>query len=155
MAIRYPQTMKIPALACARRRHLRLIHLVVGILGFLAFLGSGQYMDLAHDHLRNMPETPRLLFRSSHIYLLMIALLHLCLGAYVMPVAGRVARYAQAAGSVALIAALGLVLLSFFTESLQSGISRPHATQAIYLALAGVLLHVIASRVLSGSRRGA
>jgi hypothetical protein len=102
-----------------------------------------------------MPDTPRLLFRSSHIYLLMIALLNMCLGAYFHLVEGRVARCVQVAGSVARAAALGLVLFSFFTESLQAGLSRPLATQAIYLALAGVLLHVVASRVLSGHRHGA
>jgi hypothetical protein len=136
-------------------RHLGVIHLVIGIIGFLAFVGSGLYMDLAHDHLRQMADTPRLLFRSGHIYLLMIAMLNMCFGAYFTPSGNNVAAYVQFAGSAALIGALVLVLLSFFTESLQSGLSRPHARQAIYLSLAGVLLHVIASRVLSGRGQGA
>ena len=57
-------------------------HLVVGFAALAAFLARGQYMDLAHDHLRGLEEATRLLFRSTHIYLLFSALLNVVLGLY-------------------------------------------------------------------------
>jgi len=50
---------------------MRRLHLIVGLGGVVAFLLTGQYMDRVHDHLRDMDPTPRLLFRSTHIYLLL------------------------------------------------------------------------------------
>ena len=121
----------------------------------MAFLGTGQYMHHVHDHLHSMPDVPRLLFRSAHIYVLMISLLHMILGAYYVPAVGRVARTIQIVGSVGLTAALGFILLSFFRESLQGSIDRVLATLAIYLALAGCIMHVIAARVIADRRQGA
>src|SRR5262249_56697175 len=81
------------ALAGARRGHscgggagatMRRLHLVVGLVGLLAFLASGQYMDLGYDHLRRLDDTRRMLFRSTHIYLLFAALLNLALGLYLV-----------------------------------------------------------------------
>jgi hypothetical protein len=43
----------------------RWLHLTVGIVGVVGFLGTGQYMDRAHDHLRGMDDARRLLFRST------------------------------------------------------------------------------------------
>jgi uncharacterized protein involved in cysteine biosynthesis len=136
-------------------RYVGAIHFGLGIAGVVAFLGTGQYMHHALDHLLYMPDVPRLLFRSGHIYLLMISLLHILLGAYFVPSLGRAARAVHFMGSVALVTALGLILPSFFTESLQPSINRPLASLAAYLALAGVLSHLIATKVLSGSRDGA
>jgi hypothetical protein len=39
-------------------------------------------MDLSYDHLRGLDDTTRMLFRSTHIYLLFAALLNLALGLY-------------------------------------------------------------------------
>jgi hypothetical protein len=136
-------------------RYLGAIHLGLGVAAVVAFLGTGQYMHHAHDHLRHLPDVQRMLFRSGHIYLLMISLLHVLLGVYFVPSSVRAARALQIMGSVALVAALGLILLSFFTESLQPGINRPLASLAAYSSLAGVLSHLIAARVLSRSRHGA
>ena len=54
---------------------LRSLHLVAGILGLLLFVLQGQYMDHVHDHLAGMEDGPRMMFRSSHIYLLLASLL--------------------------------------------------------------------------------
>jgi hypothetical protein len=136
-------------------RYLGAIHLGLGVAAVVAFLGTGQYMHHAHDHLRYLPDVQRMLFRSGHIYLLMISLLHVLLGVYFVPSSDRAVRALQVMGSVALVAALGFILLSFFTESLQPGINRPLASLAAYLSLAGVLSHLLAARVHSRSRNGA
>jgi hypothetical protein len=54
---------------------MRRFHLGVGLLGVIAFVGTGQY----HEHLRGMTDAQRLLFRSTHIYLLLASLLNLYL----------------------------------------------------------------------------
>ena len=82
-------TRRVPATADQRPaqranlpRVLRRIHLVVGLAGVVLFLGTGQYMDRVHDHLRGMEDVRRMLFRSAHIYLLWSSLLNLALGLY-------------------------------------------------------------------------
>jgi hypothetical protein len=132
-------------------KHLRAIHLIAGLFGFAIFLASGQYMHFAYDHLRGMEQTPRLLFRSAHIYLLFCALLNIMLGLYASAIPTRSGRTVQTLGSVSLLVSLVLMACSFFTESLQHELHRPLARQAIYLALLGVLLHLVA--VLSLSRK--
>jgi hypothetical protein len=61
---------------------MRRLHLVTGLVSVAAFLASGLYMHLRYDHLRGMDDVLRLLFRSTHIYLLFAALLNLALGLY-------------------------------------------------------------------------
>ncbi len=60
------------------------LHLLFGILGLVAFLFTGQFMDRRLDHLVGMPDGPRALYRSGHIYILFSALLNLLLVLYVV-----------------------------------------------------------------------
>jgi hypothetical protein len=76
---------------------MRRLHLATGLLALAAFLASGQNMDRAHDHLRGLDDVTRMLFRSTHIYLL-------CGPA--QPGAGAVPG---ATGAVAAVAAAGWV----------------------------------------------
>lgn len=124
---------------------LRRLHLIVGLAGLVAFLLTGQYMHWAHAHLQGMADGPRLIYRSSHIYLLWASLLNLGYGCYAHRVSGAGATIAQAAGSLALV--IGPVMLgwSFFYETYNHDLERPVGRLAIYLALAGTALHVIAS----------
>jgi hypothetical protein len=91
-----------------------------------------------------MPDAPRLLFRSAHIYLLFAALVNLLLGTYLRPAAARWARALQLAGSAALLATPAMFGAAFFVEPWLDGLLRPWARPAIYLSLAGVLAHVLA-----------
>jgi hypothetical protein len=122
---------------------LRLMHLVIGTLGMAVFLGSGQYMHWVHGHLQGMPDGPRMLYRSSHIYLLWSSLLNILLGCYLVQLRHRALRVAQVLASLCLLAGPFLLAASFFTESNSHALARPLARYAIYLALAGVLTHAI------------
>lgn len=124
---------------------LRIAHLVVGIVGLILFLLSGQYMDLVHDHLRGMPDGPRLLFRSTHIFLLWSSLLNLLLGCYLTSTAPAFLRYVRVIGSYALLVGPPLLAASFLVESQTETLVRPIARVAIYLALAGAIAHAIAA----------
>lgn len=128
---------------------IRRAHLVVGVLGLIAFVLSGLYMLLSHDGLRGMPNVPRLLYRTGHIYLLMATLLNLILGLYFQASAQRSHARMQALGSLGLMAGPFLLTASFLLESPPAQMDRPIAALAVYLALAGGVLHALPT-VLTG-----
>jgi len=122
----------------------RWIHLAVGILGIAAFLATGLYMDRWHGHLRGYDDTVRMLYRSTHIYLLMAAVINVMAGLYLRPADSRVRQVLQAIGSVALLAGPPLFLAGFCTEPYLADLARPWSRIAIYLALAGAVFHLLA-----------
>jgi len=124
---------------------LRTIHLVIGTLGFITFVLTGQYMHLVHGHLREMADGPRLLYRSSHIYLLWSSLLNVLLGCYLNPLRNRSLGVAQSIAGLAILIGPFLLTTSFFVESNNPSLARPVAWLAIYLALAGCVLHAMSS----------
>ncbi len=129
---------------------MRRLHLATGLLGLAAFVASGQYMDRAHDHLRGLDGTTRMLFRSTHIYLLFASLLNVALGMYLAPPAGQWRPWVQRAGSALVLAAPWLLAAGFLTEPWLSGLERPYSRPAIYGSLAGILLHVLSGRGKDG-----
>jgi hypothetical protein len=121
---------------------MRRLHLVVGLVGVVAFLASGQYMDRVYDHLQGLDDATRLLFRSTHIYLLFASLLNLVLGLYLTGQTGW--RYSlQVLGSVLVLAAPPLLGAGFLTEPWLTGLDRPYSRPAIYGCLAGALFHLL------------
>jgi hypothetical protein len=122
---------------------LRRLHLFLGILGILAFLATGQYMDRWHEHLRGYDDTTRMLYRSTHVYILLAAVSNAMTGLYLRPAQARWRRWLQLVGSLALLAGPPLFLAGFCTEPYLSGLARPYSRPAIYLALGGVVLHLI------------
>lgn len=119
---------------------MRRLHLIVGVAGVVGFLGTGQYMDLAHDHLRGMDDARRLLFRSTHLYLLFGALVNLALGLYLRPTFGW-RRWVRMIGSALILATPFLAAAGFFTEPWLSDLDRPYTRPAAYGCLIGMLLH--------------
>ena len=133
-------------------RKLRITHAVVGVLSLAAFVLTGQYMHHLHDHLRGMPDGPRMLYRSAHIYLLLGGLLNMSLGAYTKPLQERIGRAFQVVGSLAVFAAPVLFLASFLAESESHDLHRPIARAAIYSSLGGIASHFLAASIFSGRR---
>ena len=123
------------------RSWLRIVHLVVGVAGLVAFAETGQHMDLQLDHLVGMPDGPRALYRSAHIYLLHSALLHLALGLYLDRSPTLPGRLTQLLGSGLLFAAIAGFLFGFYVETPPAEIERPIVRLSIYWSLAGVLVH--------------
>jgi hypothetical protein len=120
---------------------MRRLHLVVGLGGVVAFLLTGQYMDLAHNHLAGMDPTPRLLFRSTHIYLLLASLVNLALGLYLTPATGAWRTWLRHTGSVLVLMGPVLLGIGFFVEPWLTDLARPYTRPALYNTLAGMLLH--------------
>lgn len=121
---------------------MRWLHLAVGVAGIAGFLLTGQYMDRVHDHLRGMEDARRLLFRSTHIYLLFCSLVNLALGLYSRPGVGW-RHWVRSVGSLLVLAAPFIQAIGFFTEPWLSGLARPYTGPAIYACYGGMLLHVI------------
>ena len=121
---------------------MRWLHLAVGIAGVIGFLGTGQYMDRVHDHLRGMDDARRLLFRSTHIYLLFGSLVNLGLGLYLRPAAGW-RRWVRAVGSLLVLTTPFFAAAGFFTEPWLSDLQRPYSSPAAFGCLAGMLLHLV------------
>ena len=124
---------------------MRWVHLTVGIAGVIGFLATGQYMDKVHDHLRGMDDARRLLFRSTHLYLLFGSLLNLALGLYLSPARGW-RRWVRFVGSWLVVTTPFFAAAGFFVEPWLSDLDRPYTRPAAYGALAGMLLHLICWR---------
>lgn len=87
----------------------------------------------------------RLLMRSRHIYILFSALIHLALGSYMTLAADGLRRHAQLIGSGLLAAASGLLIWGFVAETYYYLLFSEISRWGIYLSLAGVALHALAS----------
>lgn len=65
------------------------IHFIFGLLVFIVFLLTGQYMDKVHNHLDGIEDGVRLLYRTRHIFILMASLIHIVLGLYYESLIGK------------------------------------------------------------------
>jgi len=124
---------------------LKRFHLIFGLLLFVVFVLTGQYMDRVLHHLQGMPDGPRMLYRSRHIYILLTALLHLGIGSYIQYQADTLRRMLQWFGSMLITIAALLFLVGFFYEPSLSGLYAPVTKKGIYLIAVGVLLHLLST----------
>ena len=122
------------------------VHLLLGLTLVVIFLLTGQYMEYVHNRL--LPDGPRLLYRSRHIYILFNALINLCLGIYLSGRTPGWRRTLQSVGSVLVLLAPALLLAGFFYEPVRGPNHTMIAPLGIFATTAGVLLHLF-----SGMRR--
>ena len=117
------------------------VHLAVGIFVIAVFLLTGYHMRFHIHHLMEADERLRFSLRGNHIYILLLALVNLSLGAY-LKVSQIIWRaYLQLVGSLMILSATGLVIVAFFFED-KSKVERPFTLLTIILALIGTVLHV-------------
>jgi magnesium-transporting ATPase (P-type) len=121
-------------------------HLWFGLAIVVIFLLTGQYMEYVHN--RELPDGPRMLYRSRHIYLLLTGLINLGLGTYfnIQPHGWR--RIMQTIGSILIVLAPFLLLAGFFYEPSRGTARTTIAPLGIFAVAIGTLLHFI-----SGVRR--
>jgi hypothetical protein len=101
-------------------------------------------MDKFLHHLVGMPDGPRMLYRTRHIYILLAGLVNLGIGTYFSCGASRWRRALQFLGSALIVVATALFVVGFFTEPKLAGLT-PWSGQGIYLIAYGTLLHFISS----------
>jgi hypothetical protein len=125
------------------------LHYWTGLAGIIVFLLTGQYMDIYHEHLRGVADGPRMLYRATHIYIMLASIINLVLGVYLSEPQGRMGRVLQRLVSIVVLLAPLLLLAGFFTEPNLADLQRPYSRPALFgLFAAAVLLSV------TGSRRG-
>jgi hypothetical protein len=122
---------------------MRLLHLIFGVVIVIVFLLTGQYMDRYLNHLVGVPDGPRLLYRTRHIFILMSGLVHLALAAYLIVRPARWQRLLQWLGSVLLIVASLLFVAAFFYDSSRGDLAAPLSYRGVFVMAYGTLAHLL------------
>lgn len=121
------------------------VHLIFGLLLFVVFLITGQYMRADFPDKDAIDQTLRVLMRSRHIYVLFSALIHIGLGVYFIPRTAAWRRYVQYGGSAFLLLSSVLLVSAFILETyVLTGYSEL-SRFGIYTSLTGVSFHLIAA----------
>jgi predicted small integral membrane protein len=114
----------------------RALHLVVGVGGVLAFLGTGAYMATHFPAAYQSDEAIRYLYRANHVYLLLGSLVNIAVGIYRTDTRPGWRGIVGLAGSALLLVALPVLLYAFFFEA-------PVATPERAATFFGVLMLLI------------
>jgi hypothetical protein len=118
-------------------------HIIFGLVVFVVFLLTGQYMDRYHEHLMYMADGPRMLYRSRHIFILMSGLLHVGIGSYFKYRLQTWRRVLQIIGSLLITIATVVFTIAFFYEPRLPELQNPLTLLAAISMAVGVLLHLI------------
>ena len=133
---------------------LRKLHSTVGWFSLVFFLAQGQYFLIVLGGLAELEDTQRLLYRTTHVYLLFAALLNIQAGLTFEPDAG-LPRWSQF-NQLLLLAAPPLLIYSFFFETLGStGIDRPLGGFAVQLCFVWLVGQVLIRKLSARKRQDA
>jgi integral membrane sensor domain MASE1 len=120
------------------------IHLVIGTLTIIIFLLTGQYMHHVYNHLQNMADAPRMMYRATHIYILLSGIINLTLGVYLVLPKQGLKRYIQLLISALILVAPPLLIAGFFYDLKSLESPRAFTRIALYLLFgSGVLLFLL------------
>jgi hypothetical protein len=122
---------------------MRALHGVVGLAFVAIFLATGVYMRSVFPAAYHDDAGMHMMFRATHIYILLLALLNLIVAAHWRPRQASWRRRTQIIGSLCLLIAPALVTASFFLEPAPQRFNRPLCLLAIALAFVGTLLHCL------------
>ncbi len=121
------------------------LHLVFGLLIFVVFLVTGQFMRADFPDKDAIDQTLRILMRSRHIYILFSALIHVALGLHFVTSGPDWRRIIQYAGSAVLFTSSVLLTVAFVQETYIFTAFSDLSRFGIYTSLSGVGLHLIAA----------
>ena len=108
------------------------------------FLLTGYHMKFHIHQVMEADERLRFSLRGNHIYILLLGLLNLSLGAYLKVSQTLWRAYLQLVGSLMILTATGLVIVAFFFEN-KASVDRPLSLMTMILALIGTVLHAVSS----------
>lgn len=123
--------------------NLKRFHLIFGIIVVVVFVLTGQYMHRFYNHLSGMPDGPRMLFRTRHIYILFAGLLNLGIGAYFYYWQERWQKVLQLLGSVLIAVASVLFIAAFFYDTKLDNLQAPLSRWAIFTIVGGIVFHAL------------
>jgi len=122
----------------------RRTHLIVGLLGVIAFLITGQVMGRHAPNIHSLSAEVQMMYVSRHIYLLGAALVNLVLGLYLQTQTSGWRRTLQLAGSLLILLSVVLLLMAFISEPPRGFAGRSWRTYFGLIALfAGVMTHAL------------
>jgi hypothetical protein len=124
----------------------RRIHLMIGLLGVIAFLITGQVMKHHNPNIHTLSAEVRMMYVSRHIYLLGAALVNMTLGLYLQLQPPGWRRALQQIGSLLILLSAASLLLAFIAEPALGIAGRSWRSYFGMIALfAGVMTHTVAS----------
>ena len=100
-------------------------------------------MDKHFNHMVGMPDAPRLLYRTRHIFILLAGLLNLAIGAYFTYRIQLWRRMVQLLGSLLVFIASLLFIIAFFYEPKLDNLYTPLSHWGTYAIAIGTLLHLV------------
>jgi hypothetical protein len=118
----------------------RSLHLVLGVGGVLAFLGTGAYMATHFPEAYESGEPIRYMYRANHVYLLLASLVNLAIGMYRGATRPGWRGALGVTGSALVLAAPLILLYAFFVEPPRGVPERPATLIGAIGLLLGVLL---------------
>jgi hypothetical protein len=124
----------------------RRIHLIIGLLGVIAFVITGQVMARHVPNMHTLSPEVRMMYISRHIYLLGAALVNLVLGLYLQTNPPGWRRILQHIGSLLIVLSVVSLLMAFVSEPALGMAGRSWQSFFGLIALfAGVMTHLVAS----------
>lgn len=126
---------------------MRTLHLGFGLLFFLLFLASGWHMRQLLPPFTGELDFQRMIYRASHLYLLLTSLLNIAVGSYWQKRATIIGRLLQNGGSMLLLASPLLLALAFLLEPTTPMHLRPFTLAGCWSALIGVMLGLLSSLI--------
>jgi hypothetical protein len=128
-------------------------HLIAGILLVIAFLLTGQYMDKYFNHMVGVPDGPRMLYRTRHIFILLTGLLNLGIAAYYTPRSKKWRRNFQLVGSALIFISGLLFVTAFFYEPGLKDLQTPLSLLGVEAIVVGTVLHLLSGAGQKGEGR--
>ena len=118
---------------------IRSLHLLIGVGGVLAFLGTGAYMATHFPAAYESDEAIRYMYRANHVYLLLGSLINIAVGIYRPGTRPGWRGIVGLAGSAVMQAALVVLLYAFFFEAPRATPERAATLLGVLMLLLGVL----------------
>lgn len=116
------------------------LHIGTALVFFVAFLLTGAYMLFSFPELYGGREEVRMMYRATHIYLLLACLLNLMTGNLLLAVELQRFNRLRGMASIVMLITPALFLLAFFTESPNYAIERPISFNTMLAMVASVAL---------------
>ena len=116
---------------------MRNFHLVTGVLFLIIFALTGQYMNSILPPFSGELDAQRMIYRASHIYILMASLINLLVGIYYQPFEHKLHKILQHLGSSFLLIAQPVLLAAFIFEPSMNLVDRPYTLVGCWLLLVG------------------
>jgi uncharacterized membrane protein YwaF len=118
-------------------------HLVIGALFLAIFLLTGVYMFVNFPDLYQGREEVRMMFRATHIYILMAALINILCGTSNVGQCRASFAWLSSVASVLIMLAPVLFVTGFAIEPTEYRLDRPVSFWGVVALLTGVLLRAI------------